>query len=119
MVIANVDNQHESSRTGNRKGIRTGAEYLNGLQDEREIWTRGQRIEDVTADPGMRRGASTLASMLDRQHDPELRDRVTYIDKDGDRCAMAFQIPRNREDVVARGRAYYEWATWSLSLIHI
>ena len=113
MVIANVDNQHESSQAGNRKGIRTGAEYLNGLQDEREIWTRGQRIEDVTADPGMRRGASTLASMLDRQHDPELRDRVTYIDKDGDRCAMAFQIPRNREDVVARGRAYYEWATWS------
>ena len=24
-------------------GIRTGAEYLEGLRDDREIWTRGAR----------------------------------------------------------------------------
>ena len=40
-------------------------------------------------------------------------DTVTYVDEDGDRCGMAFMAPRSKDDVKARGRAYYEWATWS------
>ncbi len=95
------------------QGIRTGEQYLQGLRDDREIWTRGSRIADVTAEPGMARGAATLASFLDRQHDERFRDTVTYVDDDGLRCAMAYQMPKSIEDVKARGRAYYEWATWS------
>ena len=40
-----------STLTGN--GIRTGAQYISGLQDDREIWTMGKRIKDVTVEPGM------------------------------------------------------------------
>ena len=98
---------------GVRDGIRTGAEYLEGLRDGREVWTRGHRVEDVTAEPGMARGAATLASFLDRQHEEPWRDKVTYLDEEGRRCAMAFQMPRCVEDVAARGRSYYEWAKWS------
>ena len=29
--------------TGN--GIRTGAQYISGLQDDREVWTQGKRIK--------------------------------------------------------------------------
>ena len=28
-------------------GIRTGKEYLAGLRDDREIWTKGKRVKDV------------------------------------------------------------------------
>jgi aromatic ring hydroxylase len=42
-------------------GIRTGAQYLEGLRDDREIWTRGTRVQDVTAEPGMAGGAASLA----------------------------------------------------------
>jgi len=101
------------SSTGAGNGIRTGAQYLQGLRDNREVWTRGVRVEDVTAEPGMARGAATLASFLDRQNDPQWRDTITYLDDDGDRCGMAFQIPKSVEDVKARGRSYYEWAKWS------
>ena len=94
-------------------GIRTGAEYLEGLRDDREVWTRGKRVADVTIEPGMGRGAATLGSFLDNQHMPEFIDKVTYVDGDGDRCAMAYQMPKSLEDVKARGRAYYEWAKWS------
>ena len=97
--------------TGN--GIRTGSEYLAGLRDDREVWTRGRRIEDVTAEPGMDRGAATMASFLDRQGQDEYRDTVTYVDEDGTRCATAFMIPKSVEDIKARGRAYYTWAKWS------
>lgn len=111
MSIASADTTQATSTSGT--GIRTGAQYLQGLQDDREIWTRGKRVADVTSEAGMARGASTLAAMLDKQHDAKYQDTVTFIDEDGDRCGMAFHIPRNREDVLARGRSYYEWATWS------
>ena len=94
-------------------GIRTGAEYLAGLRDGREVWTRGERVADVTAEPGMARGAATLASFLDRQHAEPWRSIVTYEDEAGRTCARAFQRPLSADDVRARGRAYYEWAKWS------
>lgn len=97
--------------TGN--GIRTGAQYLDGLRDDREVWTRGKRVQDVTKEPGMKNGAKTLAMFLDRQHDDQFRDLVTYIEDDGTRCAMAYKRPTSKEDVKSRGRAYYEWAKWS------
>ena len=42
-------------------GIRTGAQYLKGLRDDRKIWTRGARVKNVTAEPGMGGGAASLA----------------------------------------------------------
>ncbi len=94
-------------------GIRTGQQYLEGLRDDREIWTGGKKIDDVTAEPGMGRGAETLAKFLDKQHSTEFQDSVTYVADDNHRCAMAFKAPKSVEDVKARGVAYYEWAKWS------
>ncbi|GHA42674.1 4-hydroxyphenylacetate 3-monooxygenase oxygenase component [Amylibacter ulvae] len=94
-------------------GIRTGAQYIKGLQDDREVWTRGNRVADVTTEPGIMRGVNTLAGFLDRQHDEKYRDTVTYQDDDGTRCAMSFKMPKSKDDILAKGRAYYEWAKWS------
>ena len=95
------------------KGIRRGAQYLEGLRDDRDVWMNGERVADVTAHPGLARGAQTLASFLDRQHDPQYQDQVTYVDDDGDRCALSFLMPKSKDDIVRRGAAFYEWATWS------
>ncbi len=103
----------KTNPTGAGKGVRTAAEYLAGLQDDREVWTGGERVKDVTTHPATRRGAATLAGFLERQSDPALVDTLTYEDEDGDRCAMAFMLPKSKEDVKRRGKAYYEWATWS------
>ncbi len=98
--------------TGNSVGIRTGAAYLEGLRDEREVWIRGERVADVTEHPGLGRGAQTLASYLDKQFDPKLQDKVTYVE-DGVRYGLSHLVPRSKDDVVRRGDAFYEWATWS------
>jgi 4-hydroxyphenylacetate 3-monooxygenase len=98
---------------GSGTGIRKGREYLSGLQDDREVWSGGERIKDVTTHPATRRGAATLAGFLDNQHKPALRDKLTYIDDDGDRCALSFMTPKSKDDIMRRGAAYYEWATWS------
>jgi 4-hydroxyphenylacetate 3-monooxygenase len=97
-------------------GIRTGKEYLDGLRDEREIWINGARIEDVTTHPAVCRAAHTLGGFMDRQHDLEYQDKITYLDEDGERIAMSFLIPKSGEDVKRRGASFYEWAKWSAGM---
>ncbi len=95
-------------------GICTGAEYLERLADNREVWLHGERVRDVTAHPALKRGAESLARLLDRQHDPELQDLLTYTGDDGaERYAMSFKPSATPDDVLARGRAFYDWAKWS------
>ena len=48
----------KTNPTGAGKGVRTAAEYLAGLQDDREVWTGGERVKDVTTHPATRRGAA-------------------------------------------------------------
>ena len=93
-------------------GVKTGAEYIESLCDDRDVWLRGHRVTDVTNEPGLSRGVRTLSEMLDRQHSPELTDLLTF-EEEGERFVMSFLIPRSPEDVKRRGAAFYEWAKWS------
>jgi len=91
---------------------RTGSEYLKGLQaQEREVWIRGERVKDPTTHPGLRNGALAIASLYDMQHDPQLRDEMTYLSPtSGDRVGLSFINPRTREDVERRGKMMLNWA---------
>lgn len=101
-----------NSTTPHGNGIRSGKQYLADLQDGRDVWMHGAKVKDVTTEPGLCRGAHTLAGFLDRQFDERYRDTVTY-EENGNRYATSFLIPRSREDVIKRGDSAYEWATWS------
>ena len=103
IVIKNLSN----------KGIRTGKQYLEGLRDDRNVWMHGKKVQDVTNENGLKRCAHTLANFIDRQHEPKYINNLTYIDDDGDRCALAFKTPKSKEDIKDRGKSYYEWAKWS------
>lgn len=102
--------------TDKGNGIRTGEQYLKGLQDDREIWTGGKRIADVTKEDGIKRGIATLGKFLDRQHDEKYQDTVTYVAEDGIRCAKSFMKPKSKADIKSKGQAYYEWAKWSAGM---
>jgi len=79
---------------------RTGQQYIKGLQEqEREVWLRGERVEDVTTHPGLRNGVRAVAALYDMQHDSEVRDEMTYVSpSSGDRVGLSFIIPRTKED---------------------
>jgi aromatic ring hydroxylase len=50
---------------------RTGKQYLAGLREQpREVWFRGERVKDVTTQPGLARGAQAIAALYDQQSDP-------------------------------------------------
>ncbi len=99
-------------------GITTGKVYLNRLKDGRNVWLEGSRVDDVTTDPRLMRGAATMARLLDRQHESGLSETLTYAEPGSDeRFAMSFLPPRSTDDVVRRGAALYDWARWSNGML--
>jgi len=98
-------------------GARTGAEYVAAL-DEREIRVEiegEQYVGNVSKIPQLRNVVKTYADLFDLQHDPELRDTMTYESPtSGERVGMAFLQPQSVEDVARRGAAMRVWAEHSL-----
>jgi 4-hydroxyphenylacetate 3-monooxygenase len=82
--------------------IRRGAAYLAGLQDEREVWLEGKRVDDVTTHPDLAACAQTVAEVYDLQHDPSAQDVLTMVLPSGERVSRGFVEPRSVEDLVAR-----------------
>ena len=76
---------------------RTGQQYIKGLQDqERDVWLRGERVKDVTTHPGLASGVRAIASLYDMQHDPRLRDEMTYVSPtSGERVGLSFIMPQH------------------------
>ena len=61
--------------------------------------------------PGCSNGARAIAALYDMQHDPELRDEMTYVSpSSGDRVGLSFIIPRTREDLEKRRVMMLNWA---------
>ncbi len=87
--------------------VRTGKQFLEGLRDGREVWLEGERVEDVTTHPKLGRMAQTLAEVYDLQHDPKLRDELTFKSpSSGEPVAVSYQIPRSHDDLLRRRRAH-------------
>src|SRR5438093_10993836 len=98
---------------------RTGEQYIKGLQQqEREVWLGGERVKDVTTHPGLANGVRTLAALYDMQHDPALRDEMTYASPTtGDRVGLSFITPRSRQDLERRHAMMRHWARASCGMM--
>jgi 4-hydroxyphenylacetate 3-monooxygenase len=96
---------------------RTGQEYVEAL-DERAIQLEieGERFTgQVSRIPQLQNVVQTYAELFDLQHDPALRDVMTYESPtSGDRVGMSFLQPQSVADVARRGRAMRVWADHSL-----
>src|ERR1041385_900978 len=93
---------------------RSGAEYLSGLADAREIWFDGTRVRDVAGHPILGRTAHSLAELYDLQRDPKLESKLTYPSpKTGDPVSLAFIQPRSIDDLVRRRVMFKHWADFS------
>src|SRR5579862_3318197 len=95
-----------SSQTTTRSGQRTpytGAQYLQSLDDGREVWIYGKRVKNVAEHPAFRNAARMTARVYDALHDPATRDVMTIpIDNGcGIRTHRFFQAPRSVEEQIA------------------
>lgn len=92
--------------------MRTGADYLAALKDDREIFVDGERVQDIAGHPAFRGIVNTIAGLYDFAADPA--NDMTYEAPETGRVAnKVFMIPRSREDLAARRRAITAWAELS------
>jgi 4-hydroxyphenylacetate 3-monooxygenase len=94
---------------------RTGAQFLQGLRDRpRDLWIEGQRVADPVDHPAFRNVVRSIAVLYDMQHDPALRDEMTYVSPaTGDRVGLSFLMPRTHDDLVRTRKMMKRWADYS------
>lgn len=81
----------------------TGKEYLDSLNDDREIWIYGKRVKNVTEHPAFRNSARMIARFYDAMHDPVRKDVLTTPTEWGGYTHRYFRAPETvAEQVAAR-----------------
>ena len=98
---------------------RTGAQYIAGLrQRAADIYIGGQKVKDVTTHPAFAGGLQTVAGLLEMQHDPAIRDEMTYTSpSSGDPVGLSFIMPRNGDDLKRRRKMMRNWAKFSCGMM--
>ena len=83
--------------------IRTGAELLQSLRDDRLLFIDGERVGNVTTDPRFAGAARSLARLYDMQHDAALVERMTFRSPtSGERVGLSFIEPGSVADLIRR-----------------
>jgi 4-hydroxyphenylacetate 3-monooxygenase len=91
--------------------VRTGAEYIASLKDDRTVYMHGERVRDVTEHPALQGAIRSIAGLYDLAAAPENREVMTFPSPaTGQPVNMAFLMPRTPEDLAARRRAHRLWA---------
>ncbi|HEX7023150.1 MAG TPA: 4-hydroxyphenylacetate 3-monooxygenase, oxygenase component, partial [Trueperaceae bacterium] len=73
---------------------------------------------DPITHPATRHIAASIAHLYDLQHDPELRDIMTYPSPTtGERVGMSFLIPKTQDDLRRRAIMHKVWADASLGFL--
>ncbi len=95
---------------------RTGAQFLQGLRDGREVWLGRDRIADPMEHPALRGAAQALADVFDLHHQhPD--DLLMPDPETGEPIAVSHMIPRSRDDLARRHRALRRVAAFSVGLM--
>jgi len=85
--------------------IRRGDQFLQSLRDGRQVWVRGEKVDDVTTHPALAGCARSLAEIYDLQHDPAYQDLLTMKSPTtGQIVSLSYILPRSSEDLLRRRR---------------
>ena len=89
-----------------------GAEYLDSLRDDREVYLYGERVKDVTTHPAFRNTARMVARLYDALHDPKRMDKllVPTDTGNGGMTHAFFKAPKTPQELLAGRAAIAEWA---------
>nr|WP_089944468.1 4-hydroxyphenylacetate 3-hydroxylase N-terminal domain-containing protein [Candidatus Entotheonella palauensis] len=92
--------------------VRSGVEYIAGLRDGREVWYRGEPVEDITVHPAFTSCLRAMAQLYDLQHHPDHRQIMTYLSpQTAEPVGQSFRMPRGVEDLVLRRSMLDLWAS--------
>ncbi len=94
----------------------TGREFLDSLDDGREVWIYGERVKNITLHPAFRNTARMIARLYDALHRDHAEEKnvLTCATEWGGFTHRYFVAPRGAEELVAGRDAIAAWArlTW-------
>lgn len=90
----------------------TGKEFLESLDDGREVWIYGERIKNIAEHPAFRNTARMIARLYDALHRDHADKKNLLIcpTEWGGFTHKYFVAPRSAEDLVAARDAIAEWS---------
>jgi two-component FAD-dependent monooxygenase len=93
----------------------TGAEYIESLRDDREIFLYGERVRDVTTHPAFHNPVRMTARLYDALHDPANQGVLTTPTDTGSQgfTHPFYRTPHSADDLVADQQAIAAWARLS------
>ena len=83
--------------------LRTPTQFLEGLNDGREVYYRGQRISSVIDHPELGVAARHAAIDFKLAEDSQARDLAVRVES-GEEYSAYYAIPRNASDLLARSK---------------
>ncbi len=84
-------------------GLRDAKQYIESLRDGREVYIHGERVDDITKHPSIRKAINHGAIDYELDKKPELRDLlVTHSPTTGNEIRRYFELPHSPEDLLRR-----------------
>lgn len=99
----------KSSVHAQKNELLTGQQYLDSINDGREVWFDGEKIKNVVEHPAFRNSARSTARVYKALHDPELKDDLTLIDKFGITTHKFFTPSYSADELTAARDAIAIW----------
>lgn len=100
-------------------GIRTGAQYIQGLKSRKpEVWLQGRKVTNLFDEPVFKQPILEIAKLYDMQHDPKYQERITHIcEETGERVNNAFLVPKSYDDLMKRREVFEVFARATFGLM--
>lgn len=85
--------------------LRTPQGYKASLQDDRVIYYKGERVEDVTTHPTLRVAVNHASIDYEMAENPRYRDLAIVQDPEtGEPISRYYHLPRNSDDLLKRSQ---------------
>ncbi|HET58381.1 MAG TPA: hypothetical protein ENN35_08070 [Deltaproteobacteria bacterium] len=86
--------------------IRTVDQYLDSLDDGRDVWCMGEKVKDVRTHPTISGIIKTAALDYVMPNKPEYRDLFVTRDEDGEEVNFLLTAPKTSEDLQRRRECF-------------
>ena len=96
--------------------MRTGSQYIESLDDGRQVYINGERVRSVAEHPAFSGVVRTTASLYDTALDSS-NDMIFTDPETGVEANKVFMIPRNLDDLKQRRQAILSWAEITKGLL--
>ena len=86
--------------------IRTVEQYLDSLNDGREVWCLGEKVADVRTHPTLSSVIRTASMDYVLPNHPDFRDIFVTKNEEGEDINFLLTSPRSSEDLLRRRECY-------------